>query len=290
MELVHSPKIVTASQNNSAYYDSQNITGPGDPSFGKRILCEGDSWMSIGAIPSSNLLSPLKFAQSTLLLNLATPGDTMKNMSDINSNPEFAKLICDNNFSYKWDAIFMSGGGNDLIDSIMQIICPPSTGAGQNFLDYIDRIELANFRKGLHNNFKTVSQLRDQSSKNKNTPLIVHVYDYPTPRNAKAKFLGAKFAGPWLLPALKTHDVPENFWISITDYIFEELGKALVDLESILPNFHVISATRGILTRARLGTTEADGDWLNEIHPTATGYSKLGVVISHEIQSILNQS
>lgn len=287
MELVYSPKIVTLAQNNSAYYDSQNITGPGDPSFGKRILCEGDSWMSIGAIPSSNLLSPLKFAQSTLILNLARPGDTMKNMSDIHSNPDLAKLICDANFSYQWDAIFMSGGGNDLIDALMNILCAPSEGAGQSFLDYIDRMALADLRKRLHAYFRAVSQLRDQSTKNKNTPLVVHVYDYPTPRNAKAKFLGGNFAGPWLLPALKGYDIPETFWISITDYIFEELGRILIDLESILPNFHVISGTRNVLTRAKLGTTGADGDWLNEIHPTATGYAKLGEVISHELHALL---
>lgn len=285
MELIYSPVVVTKSENNSSYYNSLDITGPGDPKFGKRILCEGDSWMSIGAIPSSNLLTPLKFSQRTLILNLATPGDTMKNMANLERNTDLVNLISNDKFNYQWDAIFMSGGGNDLIDALPDILCTPSEGAGHNFLDYIDRLELAKLRRTLHKNFKTVSQLRDQSTKNKNTPIIIHIYDYPTPRDAPAKVLGINAAGPWLLPELRAHHIPDTYWISITDYIFEELGRILIDLESILPNFHVISNTRGVLTRA---TSTTNGDWLNEIHPNNDGYAKLSKVISYELHALLN--
>lgn len=286
MDMVHSPVIIS-NQNNDSYFQSLSITGIGDPSFGKRILCEGDSWMSIGAVPSSNMLEPLKFSQRTLLLNLAKPGDTVKNMSEIAGNPDLGKMINDARLSHKWDLIFISGGGNDLIDMSESIVCTPSVGAGQNFLDYIDRVELARFRKRLHEGYRRISDLRTKSKNNAETPIAVHVYDYPTPRNAKSRFLGHNISGPWLFRAMKTSDVPKAFWIPITDYIFEELGRILLELELFLPNFHVITGTREVLTRARLDTTGEDGDWLNEIHPTPEGYEKLSKIISPEIQALL---
>jgi lysophospholipase L1-like esterase len=270
-----------------ADYNADGITGPDDPSFAKRILCVGDSWQSIGAIPSSNMLIPLRFAQSTLLINLAQPGDTVKRMSDISSNPILKKLISDAQFCTKWDAIFISGGGNDLIDWAGQIICKPSVGAGSNFLDHINRIDLAAFSAELKKGFYNFADIR--TGVNAKTPIVMHVYDYPTPRNAPAKFLGAvKLAGPWLYPALKAADVPESFWIPITDYVFETLGSTLIEIAQELENVHVITHTRGTLDRAKLGTEGSDGDWLNEIHPTSEGYKKLALIVSPAIQQLLS--
>jgi hypothetical protein len=267
-------------------YIGTGTSGPDDSAFAKRILCEGDSWFSIGAIPSSNLLFPMSFAQSTLLVNLAQPGDTLKNMSSICSNLTLHQLIAEKNFLTKWDAIFVSGGGNDLIDLADQIICTPSAGAGKHMLDYINAIELTNMKLRVQRGFFNIAKMRE-GTENALTPIVTHVYDYPTPRNAKAKFLGLKVVGPWLYPALKGNDVPEELWISLTDYIFESLASALIELSYKIDNFHVISATRETLTRARLGSTGEDGDWLNEIHPTAGGYKKLADVISAEFAHIL---
>lgn len=286
MNLNYPATVVTFNGYGSDNYAGTGTSGPDDPAFAKRILCEGDSWFSIGAIPSSNLLFPLRFAQSTLLVNLARPGDTIKNMSSICANPILHQLTAEKNFLTKWDAIFISGGGNDLIDLADQIICTPSAGAGKHMLDYINAIELTNMKLRVQRGFIDIAKIRD-SSENALTPIITHTYDYPTPRNAKAKFLGLNVAGPWLYPALKGNDVPEELWISLTDYIFESLASALIELSYKIENFHIVSATRETLLRARLGTTGEDGDWLNEIHPTAGGYKKLADVISSEFVHIL---
>lgn len=42
-----------------------------------RILAEGDSWFTIGAIPSSNLLYQLPLSRTAVILNLGYPGDTI---------------------------------------------------------------------------------------------------------------------------------------------------------------------------------------------------------------------
>lgn len=267
-------------------YKGTGISGPDDPAFSRRILCEGDSWFSIGAIPSGNLLFPLQFEHSTLLINLAQPGDTIRNMSSISGNPVLKQLISEQKFATKWDAIFISGGGNDLIDDANQIICKPSLGAGQHMLDYVNNIDLENLKQKVKKGFIQIANLRN-GSKNSSTPIITHIYDYPTPRNAKSTFLGFNVKGPWLYPAFKQNDIPIEFWISITDYLFEQLGACIISLSSRIDNFHVITSTRETLVRAQLDTEGQDGDWLNEIHPTAEGYKKLGAKISAEIQGLL---
>lgn len=288
MQLNHPAKVVTFKGYDPDAYKGTGITGPDDPAFSRRILCEGDSWFSIGAIPSSNLLFPLRFSQSTLLINLARPGDTLVRMSSMAQNPDLHQLIAQPNFSTQWDALFLSGGGNDLIDMADQIICSPSPGAGRHMFDYIDTIELERLKLIIQQGYLAIDKLRQGSDKNRDMPIVAHLYDYPTPRNAKASFLGLPFTGPWLYAAFKTHDVPQEFWISITDYLFEAMARSIMAVSGQIENFHVISATKGVLTRARLDTTGVDGDWLNEIHLTATGYEKLAAVVSPYLDSILN--
>lgn len=284
MSLPNPACVVSFNGYDSDAYNGKPATGPDDPAFGKRIICEGDSWFSIGGAPSSNILEPLHFRQRSLLINLARPGDTLLNMTDPHANRPLVQTLNET----RWDAIFISGGGNDLIDNLMNIICTPSVGAGQHFLDYIDRIELTRLRVNVHQYHRRLARLRDTSKKNAGIPIVTHVYDYPTPRDAPANLAGIlSLAGPWLYPALMTRQVPQDFWIPITDYIFESLGSFLVELCAEIDNFHVISKTKGVLQRARLGTSGADGDWLNEIHPTARGYGKLAEVISPELDRIL---
>lgn len=98
MQLTYKGTVISFKGFAPSAYEGTGTTGPDDPAFGRRVLCEGDSWFSLGAIPSSNLLFPLNFAQPTLLLNLATPGDTIRRMSSIASNPNLAKIISDPNF------------------------------------------------------------------------------------------------------------------------------------------------------------------------------------------------
>jgi hypothetical protein len=283
MNLDHAAKVVSFKGYDTDTYTADNISGPDDPRFGQRLLCEGDSWFSLGALPSSNMLFPLRFRQSTLLMNLAAPGDTLLNMTDPLKNRQLKEALDET----QWNAIFISGGGNDLIDRIGNVVCAPSTGAGKNFLDHIDRVELAGLRVAIHGHHRRLATLRNGSRKNASTPIVTHVYDYPTPRMAPARFLGIGSRGPWLYPALVQRKVPGKFWIPIVDYVFESVASALVELSAVLDDFHVIATTRGVLTRARLGTTGEDGDWLNEIHPNPRGFKKLAEVISPELDAML---
>ena len=47
-----------------------------------RVLAEGDSWFTLGAVPGSNVLFHIQTAQSTAVVSIAKPGDTIIHMGD----------------------------------------------------------------------------------------------------------------------------------------------------------------------------------------------------------------
>lgn len=231
--------------------DTESTLHPDDPTYAWRFLADGDAGFTIGAIPSSNLLYELRLRKSALVLNLGYPGNTIGNIARFASNNEFARRLESPQWASKWDAILMSAGGNDLIDWSPDL-------------------------------------LRDKSrSPSKGKPILVHTYDYSTPRPAPANFLFVPITKPWMLPAFQNRGVPESLYIPIADYLLDGLAQMLADLAKDLPAFHVVD-TLGILDRATLGAKGISEDWLNEIHPNSDSYGKLADRIAEEIHSLLS--
>jgi len=265
----HRPDVVTWNDVNA---DS------GFPSFpGQRFLAEGDSWFSMSGFPPYNLLYELRFRDITQIVNCALPGDTIVNMSKLIHNRHYREALTTPGL--KWKAIFLSGGGNDLIDRANEILIPESErdpGASAPS-DFCDQTELRTLIDDVQQGFRRLVSLRDSSRSNsKNAPIITHTYDYATPRNAPARFFFFTL-GPWLYPALKGAGIPETAWVPVADYLIDELGKGISDLQKgnkRLDDFYVVK-TRGTTTRAEIGDTGSSNDWQNEIHPNNRGYRKL---------------
>ena len=111
---------------------------PDDPGYAWRFLAEGDSWFTIGAIPSSNLLYELRLRKRAIILNLDYPGDTIANISQLSANTEFTRRLAHPNWQSDWNAILLSGGGNDLIDRAADIIRSKPAGTGKKAADYVN--------------------------------------------------------------------------------------------------------------------------------------------------------
>ena len=137
---LYTPQIITQADLKQA---DGTPTTPDDPSYAHRILAEGDSWFSIGAVPSSNLLFELELPGKTIILNLAYPGDTVEHMSSLVGNPDFRRLIHDLRYGYAWDLIMLSAGGNDVIDHAEAIIRKPRKASARKPVDFVDSAELA---------------------------------------------------------------------------------------------------------------------------------------------------
>ena len=256
------------------------------PEYPLRMLAEGDSWFSFGSWKLESLLTQLRLETPAAILSLAQPGDTIRRMSDIAHNPELDHWLSAAWGGFNWNALLISGGGNDLIDDATKVIPGSSTPQPDKPADrYIDPDALRKTLKDVAEGFGRIVTLRDRAdSPCPGVPLITHAYDLVTPRDAPARFLVAKL-GPWLYPAMVAAKIPQGRWNDVADYLLGELGKRIVDLEAELPSFHV-ARTQGRLKRADPGTHGNSHDWANEIHPNGKGFRDLGKPMAELVDAL----
>jgi lysophospholipase L1-like esterase len=258
--------------------------------FALRLLAEGDSWFSLGSVPSHNMLEEMQFDESAVILSLAYPGDEVTEMFRrmFDWGAEFAQYLTMRS-TWRFDAILMSGGGNDLIaafpfllrgDLTPDRIDPARPG------DVIDHDALAKLDHYLLESYTGFVNVRDQpDSPNRDVPIFIHTYDYPTPNDAPTRILGARVGSAWLYPRLNGR-LPQAAWVPVTNYLIDHLAETLLSLPARLPHVHVVD-TRGTLMRAHPGATGSSGDWENEIHPSKGGYRKLAAKVVAVVQAKL---
>ncbi|MHB1084933.1 MAG: hypothetical protein ACYCZA_08840 [Thiobacillus sp.] len=266
---------------------SDSSVDPDDPFYDWRLLAEGDSWFTMGAIPSSNLLFELRMKKRTVVLNLGYPGDTISHVSQLSTNTEFTRRLVHPNWASDWTALLISGGGNDLIDQAADIILSTPIGTGKKAAHYVDADRLETFTEGVKAGYRTIVALRDSDgSPNKGKPIVVHTYDYPTPRPSPATFLVVPITKPWMYPVFERYQVPKSMRIKVSDILLDALADTLVELGKELPAFHVVD-TRNTLERADIDARGNSGDWLNEIHPNGNGYRKIANKLAAKLHRLL---
>ncbi len=257
--------------------------------FQAKCLAQGDSWFSIGAFPpafTSNLPVEMRFEKHVVIVNCARPGAELQHMTDTTSNPAFVGLLT-GRLAMKWDAILISGGGNDLIDAART---GPAAPIDKRLLlkaderpagplqgdDYISNPGWATFTDHIGQVFAQLLDLRD-SGVNRPTPLALHTYAHVMPRPSPA---GLKF-GPWLQPAMLAFAVPPADWLAVSVALIDRLAAELQTLiaarEAQDPNcnVHLVDSRTAQLVLADQDATGSSGDFVNEIHPTRGGYVKL---------------
>jgi hypothetical protein len=121
---------------------TDRVLDPASADYRYRLLAEGDSWFTLGGLPTSNLLFSMRFAAPTVIVNCALPGDTIRHISEIASNRELGAAL-DVRFGAQWDALLLSGGGNDLIDRVWRILRPAAqVGVARGPADWCDASEV----------------------------------------------------------------------------------------------------------------------------------------------------
>jgi lysophospholipase L1-like esterase len=272
----------------TSIHPGDDASNPDDAMYQYRLLAEGDSWFTLGGLPTSNLLFSMKFDAGVIIVTCGSPGDTIRNMGQIASNANLGKAMS-KRYGYRWDAILLSGGGNDLIDAADEIVKRRS-GAPADPAAYCDEARLTSTLEKIKTGYRNIIELRDKAGSSCiNRPVITHTYDWVTPRNSPARFVFVPLLGPWLYTALVSARVPQERWNAVSDYLLARLRDALLSLVSGadgLPNFHVVT-TQGTLARAEPGALHDSGDWMNEIHPNSRGYEKIAVKISRKVRRLL---
>jgi len=223
------------------------------------------------------------------MLDGATPGDTIKHISQISSNRGLQRGLSKGD-GEKWDLILLSGGGNDLIDEAGSIIIDPEERGSLKMdtpADYCHQSHLKALIERITRGYRRIVELRDDpDAPSSGVPIVCHTYDYPTPNNSPARFLGTGLLGPWLYRVFLNERIPKEDWIDLADYMFEYLAQGILSLEGQLPNFHVVD-TRNTIVRAKPGKRDESGDWLNEIHPNSKGYAKLARRIGIKVLNLI---
>jgi hypothetical protein len=252
--------------------------------FEQRYLAQGDSWFSLGALPprfTTNLLQEMVLARSTLVVNCARPSQPLSLMTDTTQDPKFLDLLCRPRVRRPWDALLISGGGNDVIaaalvpgqhpQALRLLLRADEWGPQREASRYVSEPGWQTFSDHISVVFELLMQRRAEAV-HPEMPVVLHPYDHVTPRNAPA----GPGIGPWLYKAMNDlYGIPPQDRNGLSDLIINRLVVLLQGLADAYPNVTLIEAV-GTLRRADAKSTGVDRDWEDEIHPTPSGYAKLG--------------
>jgi hypothetical protein len=224
----------------------------------------------------------------------------LKRMVDTRRDPQFVSLLAGAR-ARLWDGILISAGGNDLIDALqapardangapvplaLRLLRTaaewgsPALGAAR----YLSDDGWKTFSGYLGANFEALLQLRDRGP-SRGAPVFMHGYAVPTPRPS-----GAGPIGPWLLPSIVAYAIPEGDRPALAELLIQRLAALLGGLaadRTRFPNLHFFDSTRVPIERASATATGESGDWINEIHLTRAGCSKVARAWSVAIEEVL---
>ena len=308
---------------NIKYVGANQIQGNHAPEINEsqwRLLAQGDSWFSIGGSifglgsltplpPNGSMLLAMRTAKSSIVVSAAYPGKTLEQMINPRQEVYFRRLIS-GNLAHQFDAILLSGGGNDFIDvagidpattdpdlkSSRILRTPAEWTADPAPEKYVFKDGWTKLLNRLLGYYAVLVRWRDGTAgedaalyPNRGLPLFTHAYDYAQPRQAPVH-VGPQQLGPWLWAPFNANGIPEGDRDALVKWFLDSLAQFQGTLNAnladpVLMNGNPVQNANiqpidlhNTLTAARVEDAGISNDWENEIHPTAGGYAKLASV------------
>lgn len=258
---------------------AQKIAGG---AYEKVLLCEGDSWFDIytpAPLHEPNLLDALRTPRTALLVDISHVGDTAMQMA---TGQQASTTLAFLN-EFKFDALLLSAGGNDLKGAFKEAFIRKIVHARTKTALPADVATMTATPHRADDVFREVVGyivtwigLRQRSKWNQDTPVVLHGYDYLQPRPAYARIVvnGPRASGPWIHPILKADGKSADEMRQMAKDVIDALNGWLERMVKPLPGVHLLD-TRRTLTLAAPDTTKASNDWMDEIHATPEGWAKL---------------
>lgn len=240
-----------------------------------RILAEGDSWFDyppfeILGVGGGGIIPRLSTLTGLPILNLATAGDEVRYMLGVKERKELIRhLVKGSPAGGTWDALFFSGGGNDIVDDPMALWVrdyDPTVQPARLIHQARFDVALALVRAG----YEDLIAVRDALSRT--THLFFHTYDHAIPDGR-----GVCSLGPWLKPTFDLRGFPTESSAAF-EVVKEMLGQFARMLKA-LQQAHV-----GVTVIDGQGTLEpVKASWHNELHPSKDGFRKFAVLFAQAL-------
>lgn len=265
------------STNALSYFEINQRVSALLPTPQKKFLAEGDSWFSLflnrrDPLKGTNLLWHIDTPWEAVIIDSSLSGDTLANMTGPTES-RFFNDIPETRFGYKFDAILLSGGGNDVIDRLNDVLVRP-TSKNYAVEDCLNPQSCANLFAALEKSLLELIAIRDRSKTNRTTPIISHSYDYITPRDLPWEFAIIR-RGPWAWPTLRLYGIDDSaVQKGITDFLLSSWAERLKAIAQKADLFFVAD-TLGTLKSASPDDLTPKGDWHDEIHPSPGDFKKL---------------
>ncbi|MBD9368521.1 GDSL-type esterase/lipase family protein [Xanthomonas sp. XNM01] len=234
-----------------------------------RALCFGDSWFQYPPHPTDLNKQLARMFKDTLFLREGVAG------RDSAMWKRALPRVQDEIGTYRFDAILLSAGGNDVVGSelgefVKKPTQPQSPGDvpwGEIPAPVFEHIRLDTFGHALRyaiSDIRQVIQIRDLHSPQ--SLIHVHTYDYVWPWDSPFR-LGPLRFGPWIKPWLDAAGlVAPDAQQVVTHWLIDQFARELKALVSQHPNMVLIDSRGTLRTRAQ---------WNDEIHPSAAGFERI---------------
>ena len=235
------------------------------------VMADGDSWFDYPEIllTGGGVINHLEDISGVEILNTAHYGDSVQELLGVEKRQRIEALLKDPGF----DILLFSGGGNDIAGDQFCLWLNPNTGGGA--ASAVDAGRLAEILDVVEDGYRDLIDIRDRCA-----PvcwIVTHAYDFPQPSDK-----GVCGLGPWLKPSLDYRGwekAADQF--AITKVVLSAFNDRLVALEAEQAN-----AGKNFLHVRTQGTLNPRTDWANEIHPNATGFTKIAQVFSTALSGI----
>jgi hypothetical protein len=231
-----------------------------------RALCFGDSWFQYVPHPTDLNKQLARAFRRTLFLREGLAGRDRQNWRI--ALPQIGRHIR----NYRFDAILLSHGGNDIVGPEMQQILRKAGGAQPDApwpdADLPDvvraHVKLKAFSDAMDATFGDIGEVvahRDAHAPH--SVVVAHTYDYAVPNGTPFKLGPLRLGGPWMLPSLAKAEVPVGERDALVRWLVDRFSERLHAFAQAHAPFRVIDS-RGTLVAS---------DWENEIHPRPDGFA-----------------
>jgi len=263
----------------SSLDDYHDLTWEYSEIIKKKILIEGDSWTHIPYL--DNLRQQIEMEDRyNAICNLSFSGHRAVDMF---INPkQFSTLeraIKTEQFGYKWDLIFISAGGNDIVGPEISENNYEFVNKKSDHPDLYGAELISDEFRGVVDSvvemYRRFLNMVQSTELNRGTPVVTHSYSYLQPRKVGINFLGKVWMEGWISrylddPNIGVTDSTEqaNVVKGFLDYFYDSMKP----LENEFDNFFIADTRQCLSDADNLPIVEL---WNDEIHATDEGYRRV---------------